>query len=233
MIFFNVNRSLVSTLIAGAMFLTPLTAFSQDIPAPNTAASSTSSNSTVDLKYLQDWDAKCEQGNLDACNTLAQLHLENQLYPQAAKYLEKLCYSQSPNAAQSCAALTTLLTYENYQMMDLKKGQQVAEYLCNDQHVAFGCTALSRLFFRSENHDSEKAIQYAQLACDLQDASGCTQAAFVMYTEAYAEKDLDKATKAFEFYGRACELGDQDACKTYAPHEEKLEQFKNYMNTSN
>lgn len=231
MTFFNVHHSLVSSLIAGAMFLTPLTAFSQDIPAPNTAVTSNSS-SNVDLKYLQDWDAKCEQGNLDACNTLAQVHLENQLYPQAAKYLEKLCYSQSPNAAQSCAALITLLTYENYQMMDLDKGQQIAEYLCKDQQVAFGCTALSRLFFRSDKHDSEKSIQYAKLACDLQDAAGCTQAAIVLYTEAYMEKNLDKATMAFEFYGRACELGDQDACKTYAPHEEKLEQFKNYMSNS-
>lgn len=202
---------------------------SQNSHTARTPDSSTSRVTQLDPKMLQTLDLQCTKGELKSCNYLAQLYLANKQYKDAEIYLEKLCYSQDPNASQSCAALTALLMDDTYQSLDLTKAITVAKHLCEDKGVAFGCTALSQMYVRPDNKDFDKALQYAEKACDLDDATGCKQIAISLYTAAYAQKDESKAAEAFDFYKRACDLGDDDSCKTYEPHEEKLKQFHRFV----
>lgn len=194
----------------------------------NLSPSASINNEDPQLKNLQEYNVKCTQGDLNTCHELANLHLKHNLYTEAATYLDKVCFSENPNAAQACAALTTLLIYDSYNMQDLVKGQQVAEYLCNEKKTAFGCTVLSQIFFKPNNLDLNKVLEYAKKSCDLRDATGCRQTAITLYAEAFENKDLEKASEAFEYYNRACNLGDNDSCEIYDSRNEKLEQFKKY-----
>lgn len=189
----------------------------------------TAENMHVTSEAIQEWDSRCMQGDLEACNILGQLFLEQQIYPQAATYFEKVCYSESRESSKACAALTTLLTYDNYNMLDITKGHNVAKYLCEEKGVSFGCLALSQLYLRPELKDANSSFDYAQKACELNDATGCKQVALTIYSQAFGQRDIKKAMIAFEFYKKACELGDADSCETYGPHQEKLQQFQLYI----
>lgn len=197
--------------------------------ASTSNAASASAIPALDAQTLNALDLQCAKGEFKSCNYLVQFNLAQQQYATAATYLEKLCYSQDPNASQSCAALTALLMDESYKILDINKALTVAKHLCEDQGIAFGCIALSQMYVRPDNKDFQKAMQYAEKACDLEDATGCKQIAISLYTEAYAEKDEAKAAEAFDFYKRACDLGDTASCKTYEPHKEKLQQFHRYV----
>lgn len=202
----------------------------QQMTEPEISAQEKALLETEDVKL---WSQQCDAGKYSYCGLLAQVFLDQKMYERASTYLEKVCYSNSPEANTACAGLTSLLSFEEYDVMNLKKAQEVARHLCDTKSVPFGCLALSQLYLRPEFKDPNSSFDYAQKACELNDATGCKQVALTIYSQAFGQKDIYKAQQAFEFYKKACELGDEDSCKTYEPHAEKLKQFQLYVERSN
>lgn len=173
---------------------------------------------------------QCELGQIESCNYLAQNYLNQHQYQQAAKYLSKICYSNSPDALKTCAALTSILTEDVFGIKDYAQGIKVADYLCSKQS-AYGCLILSDAYFLGTNvpQDLVKASQYAQKSCDLKDPLGCRQLAIITFSEAYVLKDPKVAQLSFKYHQDACQLGNKDSCADFAQYDEKIEQFQRYV----
>lgn len=173
---------------------------------------------------------QCELGKIESCNYLAQNFLNLHQYQQASKYLTKICYSNSPDALKTCAALTSILTEDVFGIKDYAQGMKVADYLCS-QNSAYGCLILSDTYFLGTHvaQDLVKASQYAQKSCDLKDPLGCRQLAIITFSEAYVLKDPKVAQLSFKYHQDACKLGNQDSCADFAQYDEKIEQFQRYV----
>ncbi|MCK0535890.1 MULTISPECIES: hypothetical protein [unclassified Anaerobiospirillum] len=173
---------------------------------------------------------QCEAGKVESCNYLAQYYLDNKNYAEAAKYLSRICYSDSPDALRTCAALTTMLTDSNFGINDYASGIKIGDYLCS-KNDPYGCLLLSNAFFIG-NHveqDLVRASKYAQRACDLKDPVGCRQLAVITFSEAYVLKDVKVAQLSFKYHKDACDLGNQDSCADYAEFDDKMDQFQRYV----
>lgn len=174
--------------------------------------------------------AQCDAGNIESCNFLAQNFLNVHHYTEASKYLTKICYSDSPDALRSCAALTSILTEKIFGINDYQQGLKIADYLCS-RKGSYGCLLLSDAFFLGTNapQDLVKASQYAQMACELKDPLGCRQLAVITFSEAYVLKDPKVAQLSFKYHQDACNLGNQDSCADFAQYDKKLEQFQRFV----
>ena len=176
--------------------------------------------------------AKCNQGDLASCNMAAQGYLEEHNYAQAVTYLNKLCYSHSPDSLKACALEMTLLTDANYGINNIPEGVKVGEYLCQNQN-SYGCLLLSSLYFNGNQiqQDLNKASDYAKIACQLKDATGCRQAALITFTAAYVLKDVNLAEESYTYHRAACNIGNQQSCADLQQFEKKIEEFKLYAAT--
>lgn len=174
--------------------------------------------------------AQCEAGNIESCNFLAQNFLNVHQYTEASKYLTTICYSDTPDALRSCAALTSILTEPVFGINNYQQGLKIADYLCS-KNGSYGCLLLSDAYFLGTNvsQDLVKASQYAQKACDLKDPLGCRQLAIITFSEAYVLKDTKIAQLSFKYHQDACNLGNKDSCADFAQHNEKLEQFQRFV----
>ncbi len=173
---------------------------------------------------------KCETGSMVDCNFLAENYLNRKEYLHATKYLTKICYSNDDAALKTCTAVATLLTDSTYGINDYKRGTEIADYLCN-RGDAYGCLLLSNLYFLGEHVEQDliKAGQYGQKACDLNDPVGCRQVAVITFSEAYVLKDIKIAQLSFEYHKRACELGNNDSCEDIEDYQDKINQFKAFV----
>lgn len=175
----------------------------------------------------------CEAGRLDSCNFVAQNYLNLQYYGDAARYLTKICFSNDPNALKICKAAATLYTDPSYKISDYTEGGKIADYLCS-KNDSYGCLLLSNMYFIGDHveQDLVKASQYGQKACDLHDPIGCRQLAIITFSEAYVLKDSRIAELSFTYHQKACDLGEQDSCYDLQLRDEKLEQFKRFVENS-
>lgn len=187
------------------------------------------SSNALAFNQEQEIVAQCNSGDLSSCNAAAQGYLEEKKFPEAVTYLDKLCYSQSPDALKACALEMTLLTEASYGINNVAEGIKVGEFLCQQQN-AYGCLLLSNLYFYGTKvkQDLNTASSYAKQACQLQDATGCRQAALITFTAAYILKDVALAEESYNYHRAACDIGNQQSCNDLQQKDQKMEQFKLY-----
>ncbi len=178
--------------------------------------------------------ASCNQGNVQSCNVLAQTYLTQKQYVQAANYLTKVCYSKSPDAINTCAALMTMLIDPTYGVNDFIQGIKIGDYLCHNNN-SYGCLLLSTIYFEGNRvpQDLQKASTYAKRACELKDATGCRQYAMITFTAAYILKDINLAEESYKYHRYACELGNKDSCTELQQYPTKIEEFRLYAQSPN
>ncbi|GAA7680889.1 hypothetical protein COL0001_00970 [Helicobacter pylori] len=61
-----------------------------------------------------------------------------------------------------------------------------------------------------DKQDFSKARKYFEKACNLKDGGGCGALGGLYYNGEGVEKNL---IKTYQFYSKACKLGDQKACE--------------------
>ena len=184
----------------------------------------------------QEYIKACQAGQLEQCNVLAQIYLQNKDYRNAATHLEKICADtmkeNSPLHKQTCSLLLTMLTDEEYGIMDYQKGMIWGDHICAHSN-AFGCLLMSNIFFTGKhvNADLNKASEYAKRACALKDGTGCRQAALITFTAAYIQKDVNLAEESYKYHQAACDVGNQASCNDLQHYQQKMEEFKLYAQT--
>lgn len=176
----------------------------------------------------------CDDGDIEACRLLAQNYLGQQNYAKAAQYLSKVCYSDSDQSYQSCAALSTLLTDSHFGLNDYPQGIKVGDYLC-DHGQAYGCLILSSLYYIGDHVEQnlKTAADYGKRACELKDATGCRQAALVIFSEAYMTRNVELFKESGKYHQAACNLGDEESCQEVREYQDKLKQFNMYVQNGN
>ena len=214
------------TAVAATTVVTPAPAATAPAPT-NAGAQAGAQESFVGETQAQQ---ACAAGTVEACHWLAQNYLGQQQYAQAAQYLSKVCYSNSEQAYQSCAALSTLLTDSHFGLNDYPQGIKVGQYLC-DHGQSYGCLILSSLYYIGDHVEQnlKTAADYGKRACALKDATGCRQAALAIFSEAYMKRDVELFKESGQYHQAACDLGDQESCTELREYQTKLEQFNLYV----
>ena len=218
-----------SAVVGGSAVAATTIVNSTPAPAATTAPAAPTSSFAGEALALQ----ACNGGDIEACRLLAQNYLSQQNYTKAAQYLSKVCYSDSAQSYQSCAALSTLLTDSHFGLNDYPQGIKVSEYLC-ERGQPYGCLILSSLYYIGDHveQDLKTAADYGKRACDLKDATGCRQAALVIFSEAYMTRNVELFKESGKYHQAACNLGDEDSCQEVREYQNKLEQFNMYVQNS-
>ena len=86
------------------------------------------------------------------------------------------------------------------------------EKACN-LDVGLGCSNLGFLYAEGKGvrQDISKAVQYCEKGCSLKEGFACNSLG-ELYEDGIGIKNK---TTAKEYYGKACDLGDQQGCDNY------------------
>lgn len=171
----------------------------------------------------------CDNKNGGGCFGVGVLYSKGMGVEQddikALEYYKKACELGDGNA---CIVLANMYYYEQGGVAkDIKKANELYKKAATlyEKSCEIGdiraCHILAAMYENGKGvqEDAKQAIKFYEKSCDLGNADDCFKIA-LMYEEAKGiEKDLKKANefyiKALEGYKKACEFGDNEACKAY------------------
>ncbi len=152
--------------------------------------------------------AKCDGGDLPACNSLGFFHDQRGAGAKAAPLYKKVC---DGGAMPGCVNLGYL--YENGQgvAVDLDQARDLYKKACDGADMD-GCGNLAALYFNGlgVKQDHKAAAVLLTKACDGEHAQSCSVLADLTEGGVGVAKDAALASKLRQ---RACTLGFQDACQ--------------------
>lgn len=186
---------------------------------------------------------KCNEGDHQACQSLADQLFSQGKVQQASHFYNSLCYQQL--SSKACESLSHIYTNGSGDMrQDVQRGLTIAEFMCDNQ-MPRGCSYLATEYSKGQlvSKNLNKAEQYLNKACQLKDQNSCqilvtikeqnkttrlpleTQCsvanpqACIPLADAYLlgthAMHIDHA-KAYKFYDTACQAKDAYACTQLA-----------------
>ncbi|WP_263833737.1 tetratricopeptide repeat protein [Sulfurospirillum oryzae] len=151
----------------------------------------------------------CSLGVAKGCSSLGFMYENGHAgtnYAKAAELYEKACVLGDAFACESLAVL-----YENGKGVseDLQQAVNYYDRACSGG-AASSCAHLALLYEQDENYVS--AAIYHQNGCDAGDAKECSRIGTMYY---YGQGVSQREEQAAKLFKKACELGDEIACKNY------------------
>lgn len=152
----------------------------------------------------------CDGGYYYSCYMLGLMYHNgtgvDKSYIKASEFYEKACYGGKTDA---CNNLGVLYNRGHGVRQNSQKAFELYSKACYGGN-ALGCSNLGLLYHggRGVYKDYGKAEELYMRACNSQEALGC-----INLGDLYVEKKM--TDKAYEYYGKACDLGNQDGCDKY------------------
>lgn len=157
---------------------------------------------------------------------------ENKDFITAKGFFEKSCDSGN---VEACKNLGELYYWGRGIEQDREKSKPFFEKACNKKDGE-ACRSLGVIygrFYEGGGGDYFTANKYFEKSCEYKHALGCVSLGYSYYAGKGVRQNLETAV---EFYGKGCDLGEQDGCKRYKETNVKLfmkKAIENQINIDN
>lgn len=156
----------------------------------------------------------CESGDIEACRTLGWYYYnDGNDKVQAAEILAKACEKKD---ILSCSYAGSIY----YKLKDFVKAHEHLSKVCGAQGVpkdlkkveTLACVQLGHFYIngRGVRQDFTKAKEYLTKACNSKVSEACYSLGVL-----YQNGGVRPLATTKEYYGKACDLGDQEGCDEY------------------
>lgn len=153
----------------------------------------------------------CSRGNQDVCFTQASVLLRGDRDDKQAAVAMLVTGCGKPHHP-SCVKHADAVYYGLAAEEDKARGEALYKRYCDDG-IGGACFGLAGVYSR-EKKDPINTLRYADLACTLKNADGCTTAGYQYYT---AQKGIAwNITTAATYYAKSCELKSAIGCANHA-----------------